>query len=56
MPMLGVSKVDDPRELKVLLEEALTLLSKYAKELNEKDSGTRKEYKSIEEWNRDARS
>lgn len=56
MPMIGVSKVEDPRELKFLLDAALALLSKYASELNKIDGRSRREYKSIEEWNRDAGS
>lgn len=54
--MIGASKIESPERLRVLLEAALKLLSQYARELNSLDNGMRKEYKGIEDWNKDGTS
>lgn len=52
--MTGVCLETNPEVLRTLLEVALKQLSLYAKELNSKDGGNRKEYDSIEQWKVDA--
>lgn len=52
--MEGVCKLVDSEELRALLEASLKLMSQYARELNNRDNGHRKEYQSIEQWKVDA--
>ena len=52
--MIGVCMEQDPEALRNLLLSALKQMSAYAKELNTLDNGTRKEYKTVEDWKKDA--
>lgn len=54
MPTIPGATRIKPEEAQQLLEAALKLLSKYAAELNTIDGGTRKQYKTPEQWKFDA--
>lgn len=55
MPLIGAS-VKNYEAMQLALQAAIELISKYAKELNSKDGGTRKTYASIQEFIEDASS
>ena len=55
MPLLGAS-VQEREALLISLQAAIEILSNYARQLNEKDSGTRKTYETIQEFMKDVRS